>query len=130
MSDRSVDISFSANVVPGVQRGRTLGFPTLNLDLDEVPAELDHGIYACFATLEVEEGRQQAVMHYGPRPVFKDTISCEVFVLDRNIQNPPSTVNIEVRERIRDVTDFPLQEVLQDQIEADIAVARAILRPS
>lgn len=128
MTEHSV--SFTAHVVPGVQRGRTLGYPTMNLDLAAVPASLVHGIYACFVELDDEGTRESAVLHYGPRPVFNDTVSCEVYVLDKTVAVPPTTLTVDIRGRIRDVTNFPLREVMLAQIESDIAVARGILGPS
>lgn len=66
-------------------------------------------------------------MHYGPRPVFDDTISCEVHVIDKIVPVPPGTLHVTVRDRMRDVTDFSHQEALLEQIQSDISAARAIL---
>ncbi len=121
------DIPFTARVVKGVGRGKTIGSPTLNLSLEDVPASLEHGIYACIVTLGMKTERLQAVMHFGPRPVFNDSLSCEVFVLDCDIPHPPQTVTVHLTEFIREIIDVPVREVLQDQIKADIRVARAIL---
>ncbi|MDD4318956.1 MAG: riboflavin kinase [Candidatus Peribacteraceae bacterium] len=118
-------IDFTARVVPGRKRGRTIGTPTINLHLKDVPAELAQGIYACFTWLDDE--RKEAVMHYGPRPVYDDTISCEVHVPGEAIPDAPDALRIHVVAFIRDVTDFPLREVLQEQIKSDIKVAHAIL---
>ena len=119
--------TFTGRVVPGVRRGRTLKVPTINLDLRDVPGDLPHGIYACFVQLGDEPDPLPAVMHLGPRPVFRDTPSCEVHLLDRSVPSPPGRLTVSVVEHLRDVTDFPVKEVLEEQMQADIAVARDIL---
>jgi len=123
---------FTAHVIPGAGRGKKLGSPTLNLNLDEVPAELEHGIYAAFAEIRnlKSEIRNLAVLHYGPRPVFHDNIACEVHVLDTNLSQAPTSVSVEIVQKIRDVQDFDSEEDLRTKIAEDIAQARDILMSS
>jgi riboflavin kinase/FMN adenylyltransferase len=121
------ELRFTASIVSGSKRGRTLGFPTLNLRLNEIPSDLKHGIYACFVEFEDSE-RLSAVMHYGPRPSFADTVSCEVHVLDADIPTPPRRMEVTVQDRIRDVTDLPLREALMRRIQSDIECASRLLR--
>ncbi|MEK7218865.1 MAG: riboflavin kinase [Patescibacteria group bacterium] len=119
--------TFSAPVIPGVQRGRKLGVPTFNVRPEDVPPDLRRGIYACFAQLDDDVDHHPAVMHYGPRPVFNDTESCEVHVIGQVVDRQPSRLSVAIVEFIRGVEDYPLPEVLQEQMQSDIAVARAIL---
>ena len=125
-------IRFRAAVVPGSKRGRHLGTPTLNLDLHDVPKQMDEGVYACWVqTMDNDAGKQlplAAALHYGPRPVFNDTRSCEVHVLDAIIDVPPASVEVIIAQRLRDVQDFESAEALQHQIADDITQARAILQ--
>ena len=114
-------LSFSANIISGAGRGKGLGTPTLNLDLAHVPAELEEGIYACVAN------GQPAVMHYGPRLVFKDSTTCEVHLLDTTPPPDLAELSVQVLERIRDVRDFPTPDALREEITRDIARTRAIL---
>ena len=118
---------FTAQVVSGSRRGRTLGYPTLNLSLEALPSTLLQGIYACRARVHSMNAWIDAVMHFGPRPVFQDTETCEVHLLDTSLPSPPSSLEVSVLERIRDVADFPSQEALKQQIICDIETARAIL---
>lgn len=124
-------LRFSARHVNGSSRGRTLGTPTLNLNLAQVPAELEHGIYACRVTLATIDSQDayHAVMHYGPRPVFNDTESCEVHVLDKALKGQPEVVDVEVVALLRgpDTFHFASPEAMLAQIERDIEKARAIL---
>lgn len=118
-------ISFTATTVSGSKRGKKLGTPTINLDLAQVPPELNEGIYACIAIINDE--RLPAVMHYGPRPVFKDTPSCEVHILDRKNMESVERIRIDIVSHLRPVADFPSVEALMAQIQKDIDQARAML---
>ncbi|HVW66792.1 MAG TPA: riboflavin kinase [Candidatus Peribacteraceae bacterium] len=118
-------VVFTAPVVSGSGRGKDLGIATMNLELDSVPSELTEGIYACFVMFDGK--RYMAGMHYGPRPVFKDTRSCEIHILDEWIEKTPDALEVLVVGRIRDVADFPSVDDMLKQIEDDIANVRAIL---
>lgn len=121
-------LSFLAQVESGRGRGKEMGIPTLNLALMDVHPDLEEGIYACFVTVEGE--KMQAAMHYGPRPVFKDTLSCEAHLLDRELSETPTMVKVDVIGRLRDVADFPSKEELIAQIQRDVETARKILSES
>lgn len=112
-------MTFTARVVHGAGRGKHLGSPTLNLNLDDVPSALEDGVYACWV-----EGQRAAVMHIGPRPTFGDMRSCEVHVLDEAIEEAPERINVDVIVRLRDVKTFDSPEALRQQISEDIAAAR------
>jgi riboflavin kinase/FMN adenylyltransferase len=118
--------TFTARIVPGSHRGKGMGTPTLNLDLANVPEYVMDGIYVCRVMIDGES--LDAVMHKGPRPVHKDTPSCEVHVLDRMIETPPEAVQVEVIDYLRPVLDFPSEAALIAQIADDIANARGILQ--
>ncbi len=114
-------LTFTARVISGAGRGKRLGTPTMNMNLADVPHDLAEGIYVC------RTDGESAVMHYGPRPVFRDTTSCEVHLLDRVLERAPDTIIVEVIHKLRDVRDFPSPEALMAQIADDIAQARGIL---
>jgi riboflavin kinase / FMN adenylyltransferase len=119
-------ISFEARIISGAGRGKKLGAPTMNLNLDDVPGTLAQGIYACFAS--VDGRREQAALHYGPRPVFKDSVSCEVHLLDWAPMETPDRLTVHVVQYLREVQDFPSPEALMEQIKKDIEETRAILK--
>ena len=117
--------------MPGSGRGHKLQVPTLNLPPEEVPSELAEGIYACRVLLhfgDKTEGPYDSAMHYGPRPVFKDSKSCEVHLIDRALASAPDKVTVEVVGRIRGVEDFASAELLKEAMQQDIARARSILK--
>ncbi|MBI5794593.1 riboflavin kinase [Candidatus Uhrbacteria bacterium] len=120
-----------ASPISGSGRGRHLQVPTLNLPPESVPSDLAEGIYACRILLHLDdktEGPFDAAMHYGPRPVFKDSKSCEVHLIDRALPSPPDKVTVEVVGRIRDVEDFASAELLKEAMQQDIEKAKILLK--
>lgn len=67
-------------------------------------------------------------MHFGPRPVFKDSVALEVHVLDSVVEHFPSTVDVEVLAQLRPVKNFPDAAALQRAIADDIRQTRGILQ--
>ena len=115
----------NARTIAGAGRGKGLGIPTINIDLGAVPNSLAHGIYACWIILDSK--KFMGAMHYGPRPVFKDTDALEVHIIGEKVMSVPETVDVEIIGFIRDVADFPSPEALVAQIEMDICIAKGIL---
>ena len=119
-------MQFTASVITGTGNGRKLGFPTLNLNMEDAPS-LPEGVYVCFARLGENGIRLPAVVHYGKRPTLNAEPSCEVHVLDHMVSIAPHTVTVELVEMLRPVKDFGSVEKLQAQLHADCAQARSLL---
>ena len=119
--------SFSGRVVHGNERGRLLGFPTLNIELTSVrklrpPA----GVYAVL--LQSERGSFGGMMNLGPRPTFDDlTLSLEVHLFDVSGSWYDTKVRAEFVARLRDVVRFDSADALVAQLRADERAARAAL---
>jgi len=70
-------------VAYGDQRGRTIGFPTANLNYAHEKVVPASGIYACWATVRGE--KYAAAVNIGTNPTFtpdKQTLNVEVYMLD------------------------------------------------
>lgn len=118
-------IRFNARTVTGAGRGKDIGTPTINMNLADVPPDMPHGIYACWAKVD---GRWiEGALHYGPRPVFKDNVSCEVYLLDVNVERLPERVEIRTAGYLRPIMDFPSPVELITQIQDDVTRTRAML---
>jgi riboflavin kinase/FMN adenylyltransferase len=112
-------------VVAGDRRGRSLGFPTLNLDLENevIPRG---GVYAARATF-LDPGRPTrgaafgAVANVGRRPTFGAEaavrVEAHLFDFDRRVE-------LAFLERLRDERRFPDAEALRAQIALDAEAAR------
>ena len=116
-------------VVPGRGIGRTLQFPTANVDVaDERKLLPPHGVYAAWADLGDEQGARWAVVNRGVRPTFGATDPVlEVHVPGFEGDLRGRLVRLELVERIRPEITFPGPEELAARIRADLVEARRIL---
>ena len=112
--------SFSGVVVVGDRRGRTLGFPTANIQLDE-PEKLLPAIGIYLVEILVRGKSFFGLLSIGKRPTFYDEgkIVPEVYIydFDENIYNEYVTVN--VIERLRGEEKFSSAEELIEQMNKD-----------
>ena len=114
--------SVAGRVVRGDGRGRSLGFPTANLDPDRAPL-VRTGVYACGVILDGKS--RQAVVNVGVRPTFgENVLGVEAHVLDFASDLYGQRIRIDFLRRLRDETRFPSIDALRAQIAADIAKAR------
>lgn len=115
-------------VVEGDRRGRTIGYPTANLDPVSdrkiIPAS---GVYA--VTVELPDGTGTGgMMNIGTRPTF-DGLSrrqeVHLFDLDRDLYG--DVLSVEFRERLRDERRFDGVEALIGQLKEDERRCRSLL---
>ncbi|MBU6293759.1 MAG: riboflavin biosynthesis protein RibF [Planctomycetes bacterium] len=111
------------SVVQGDRRGRTLGFPTANLECSTlVPAP---GVYAACAILPDGFNLPSAV-HVGPLPTFGVPglrVEAHLIGFQGDIYGQP--LALEFLSRLRDPARFPNREALVDQLRLDVERARA-----
>jgi riboflavin kinase / FMN adenylyltransferase len=114
-------------VVEGQQVGRTIGFPTANLQLPPnklVPAQGVYGVRV--SGKDLNQGNAIAgVMNIGNRPTvngLEQTI--EVHILDWQGDLYGQELTVELLEFIRSEQRFPSLDALKEQISADCAIAR------
>lgn len=117
----------SGKVEHGSARGRTLGFPTANVDITGrlLPP---HGVYAVRATLPNGEHRA-GVANLGARPTFgQHSPTLEVHLLDWTGDLYGQHLAVAFGEQLREERAFDGPDALQRQIGLDIEAARAVLR--
>ena len=113
-------------VVAGDQRGRTIGFPTANLESD---AELTpaSGVYAVFASVDRGTWRP-AVANLGTRPTFDGRrFLIEVHLLDVSLDLYGRELTVAFVDRLRPEQRFPDLDALAARIRVDVEAARARL---
>lgn len=120
--------SLFGRVVTGARRGRTIGYPTLNLALPDrrklLPA---FGVYAVIADTRL--GRFGGMMNLGSRPTFGDhqvVPEVHLFGVDADFYEQP--IRVELVKRLRDVQQFPSLDALVEQLRQDAEAARDALR--
>jgi riboflavin kinase/FMN adenylyltransferase len=114
-------------VVAGDQRGRTLGFPTANLE-NEVELLPAHGVYAVRAEIDDNGVLLPGVANIGIRPTFAGSaLRVEVHLLDFAGDIYGRALRVELIARVRGEQRFDGIDALVAQIATDVRHARALL---
>lgn len=128
--------SLEGKVVHGDHRGRTIGFPTANIDIWSEQVVPANGVYACIATLtrtdqpDALPERFKAVTNVGVRPTFQGaSLRIEAHLLDFDRDIYGQVVTLEFIERLRGEQRFPGIDALVAQIRADAEQGRQIVAP-
>jgi riboflavin kinase / FMN adenylyltransferase len=119
--------SVSGRVLEGSQRGRTIGFPTLNLG-PPPPRKLlpPEGVYA--VRVQTPGGPVGGMMNLGPRPTFGDaSTSLEAHLFDTRGDFYGADVRIDFVMRLRETRKFASAEQLSRQLRHDERDARNAL---
>lgn len=115
----------AGRVVGGAHRGTGLGFPTANVPMPRGTV-LGHGIYAVRVYLDGQT--HDGAAYLGTRPTFDDGMPVlEVFLFDFDGDLYGREIEVEFIGFIRPDRKFDTPEALVEQMERDVARARAIL---
>jgi FAD synthase len=109
--------------------GRKINIPTANIDYPPDKIFPAFGVYACWAW--VEGVRYRAAINIGINPTFtpdKETPNVEAHLLDFDRDLYGQEMTLEFVSRLRDELKFQSVDALLEQIHADIAQAREILK--
>lgn len=114
--------ALSGTVVTGRQLGRTIGFPTANLEPDESAAIPAPGVYVAMV------GDHVAVVNIGRRPTvegrYDAPLSIEAHILDFSGDLYGRQLTVEFLARLRGEKKFSSIDELKSAIAADVAHAR------
>jgi riboflavin kinase/FMN adenylyltransferase len=116
------------DVIRGAGRGRTINFPTANIDYPQQKATPANGIYACWAYLGDE--KFMAATNIGFNPTFtpeRQTPSLEAYLLDFDRDIYGQRVKLEFVSRIRNELRFNSVEALIWKIQEDVEKTREML---
>ena len=122
--------SVTGTVVRGNEIGRTIGFPTANLDIpNEFMMINNPGVYACQTMID---GKLfNAMANTGLRPTIGDRADgdfiIEVNIFDFNGDLYGKTLKVWFLDRIRDEVKFSGLEALKAQLQHDREEAKKIL---
>ena len=114
--------SITAEVVVGNKIGRTLGFPTANLELPKAYMLINRrGVYACL--VDYESQTYKAMANIGHRPTIGDRseddpiIEVNLFDFDGDLYG--KQIHVRFIDRIRDEEKFNNLDDLKAQLEQD-----------
>jgi riboflavin kinase / FMN adenylyltransferase len=109
-------------VVKGDGRGRTIGFPTINIKTD-FPLIPQRGVY--ITETEFERKRLPSVTNIGHNPTFDgQALTIETYILDFSGDLYGREIALSFLKRVRDEVKFSSVEELKKRIRADVDSAR------
>ena len=120
------EFSISGKIIHGQQKGRTIGFPTINIPIKRKISPV-LGVFA--TTVEVQGSVFQGVCNIGNRPTINGKeILLEVFLFDFDRDVYGIEVKVVFKHKIRDEEKFDSFEALKQQIELDTQQAKAFFK--
>ena len=121
---KQADRWYEGVVISGSQLGRTLGFPTANLDTTVLAHVMQEGVYA--ANVRLDGQTYIGALYIGPRLVLDETKRVlEIFLLDFDGDLYGKSLSFQLGSFVRGPMDFDSFEALTAQLEADVAAIRA-----
>ncbi len=116
-------------VIEGNKLGRTIGYPTANLQVvDEEKLVPGNGVYAVEVNIENSTTVSRGMMNIGIRPTVDGThrvIEVNIFDFDQDIYGKLLTVSL--KKRLRNEIKFSGLDALKAQLEKDAADAKEAL---
>ena len=112
--------SVTGEVVKGEGRGKSLGYPTLNINYPKNKVKIKHGVYGveCMVDGETYKG----VANYGNKPTYNnENVQLEVYLDGYSGDLYGKTVTVNFRRFIRDIHKFGSDEELKVQLAEDVA---------
>lgn len=114
--------SISGRVVEGKKLGRTIGFPTANISVDENQLLPEPGVY--ISEIEVDGRNYYGLVNVGVNPTVSKsgTLSIEAHLMGFKGDLYGKKLKIKFEEKIRDEKKFTSLEQLKTQIKKDISL--------
>lgn len=113
------DFSFTAPVLGGDRRGRTIGFPTINQDYPDLLVKPRFGVYE--SLVEWDGICLKGVTNIGMRPTFKkDRVTCETHIPDFSGDLYGKKIKLVPKRFIRAEQRFNSLAELKSAIQGDL----------
>jgi len=122
--------SLRGTIVMGKQLGRTINFPTANMQIWDEQLMPCNGVYATYAWLGSGQNQRKfkAATNVGTRPTVNGkTITVEAHLLDFDEDIYGEEMRLEFINRVRSEMKFDGLDALKTQIQADVKQIRAML---
>lgn len=116
---------YSSQVFKGDQSGRTIGFPTINLDPSVIPQHMQQGVYAAIVK---HQGKQYiGALYLGPRLVVGETKTVlEIHLLDFDKEIYGENVSFQIKDFVRGILDFASFDEMKQQLQKDITAIQRL----
>ncbi|MBO7186771.1 MAG: riboflavin biosynthesis protein RibF [Clostridia bacterium] len=113
------DYFISGTVVSGRGKGKTIGFPTVNLAFSNEKFPIKEGVYAGYTY--IDDKKYKVVINYGNAPTFdfNDKV-LEFFILDYSGDLYGKNLTVYFTKFLRKIKKFLNVDELKNQIEKDV----------
>ncbi len=117
--------SFSGKICHGDRRGRTIGFPTVNIPYPEMKVIPKFGVY--LSQTQINGKAYKSITNFGIRPTFKtDLPTSETYIFDFDGEVYGEFAEVSLLRFMREETRFNSLEELQRAIQCDIASVKQL----
>ena len=121
--------SFKRKVVKGKGIGKSLGFPTANLEIDGRKFLPGEGVYAAWTTIGSSSHKIASIMNLGSQPTIDPLLpsAVEVHLINKDINLYGLNLSVEPVKKLRSQIQFENIDKLSNQIKKDRENAVRIL---
>lgn len=117
--------SFTGEIFHGDKRGRTIGFPTINIVYPQDLVVPKFGVY--LSQTKIDGKLYKSITNLGLRPTFKtDLPTSETYIFDFDGEVYGKTATVSLLRFLREETRFNSLEELKEAIRCDIASAKRL----
>lgn len=113
---------FRGMVVHGQKIGRTLGYPTANLDIPVKKTKFAPGVYAAHATLNRIQYKAALVIHS-----TLDKVEVHFF----EYTGPDFygvIISVDPVQKVSEIETYETEEALKEKIDADVMLVRRVFK--
>jgi riboflavin kinase / FMN adenylyltransferase len=121
------DFFFEGKVIPGDKLGRTIGYPTANLEYTDVDKiRLGHGVFAVYA--EINGMVKKGMLSIGTRPTLQNSderVEVNIFDFDEEVYG--KILKVTVKAFLRSQEKYSNLEELKNALTRDKATSLSVL---
>lgn len=122
--------SIIGKVIHGEKIGRSIGFPTANIAIDDPYKIIPfNGVYAVDVHLENSNNTFKGMLNIGFKPTLDDgkqNLSIEVHIIDFDGDIYGEKIKVDFKVRIRDEKQFDSLDTLKLQLQKDLEQSRKL----
>ena len=113
--------SFNGKVVKGKGIGKSIGWPTANLEIDGRKFLPGEGVYAAWTTIKNSNQKIKSIMNLGSQPTINPLLpsAVEVHLINKDINLYDLNLSVEPVEKLRSQIRFENIDQLSCQIKKD-----------
>lgn len=119
-------MKITGTIIHGKQLGRTLGFPTANLQAEQPIADTPNGVYV--AWFDLDGACFPCMVNIGHHPTLPGggrTVEAHLFSFHGDLYGQRATITLVAH--LRDEVKFPSADALRRQLQQDALNALSIL---